>query len=583
MKPHLITEIEDGIKAGKSGFILTWNTNDRQHYLQEGIYPMALHAFLAAYFGRQGYHCGLYSQGVGLQQLNAPGSSAKGNNPFTGGANQTLGLLTPILRRCDTKSCLIVQYADLLAPHADGSVFLQPEQQVLLETLHRWGADDAIRQARNLVILISYEGGTNSLLTRSGAYKAISVQLPDLSTRREFINMMLAGSGGKEAKYARLDQGFTAEEFSRVANGLRLTDIEALFRSRSGDVIRRYDIQAVKGNTIKEMAGGLVEVVEPCEGFEMVAGLESAREYFQQLKWMFQNGSRDMPYAVLLAGVPGTGKSLLCHALAKELNMPLLIVRNLFGQYVGQSESNLERVLQTVESMSPCLVLLEELDQGIGQRGVGTSGDSGTSNRMSSRLWEALGSNKNRGRSIWVATTNRPDIIDDAMLDRFQTIIPFLHPTPDEVAELIRTLARQLKRSLADDVNTGDVSRLPNLQLPTVRGLTEVVTTAGQRADWESKQVGSTIQQRQLIAAALDYKITYDFVQHEFIALKTLAMVPKASLLPWMSESGIRPNAQIPDYLSTIVDRQTGMVDNDRLHERIRALERVIRGHRPVA
>lgn len=583
MKPHLITEIEDGIKAGKTGFILQWNTNDRQHFIQEGIYPMSLHVFLAAYFGRKGYHCGLYSQGVGMQQLNPPGSSATGNNPFSAGAGQTLGLLTPVLRRTDSKVCLIVQYSDLLAPLAEGSVFLQPEQQVLLETLHRWGADDGIRQAQNLVILISYENGVNSLLTRSGVYKTINVQLPGLESRQEFITMMLAANTGKSSKYASLEPGFTPEELSRVSNGLRLTDIEALFRSQTGGVIKRSDIQSVKGNTIKEMAGGLVEVVEPTEGFEAIAGLPTAKEFFMDLKWMFQHGSTDVPYAMILAGVPGTGKSRLCHTLAKELNMPLLIVRNLFGQYVGQSEQNLERVLQVVNSMSPCLVLMEEMDQSIGQRGTGASGDSGTSNRMSQRLWEALGSNTNRGKNLWIGTSNRPDLLDDAMLDRFQIIIPFLHPTPDEVAELLITLAKQQHRALEPNVDTTEISRLPNLALPTVRCLTEIVTTAGQRADIQARQTNTPISQQHLLAAARDTKLTYDVVKHELIALKTIAMVPKTSLMPWMSKNGIRPNAQIPSYLQSIVDRETGLIDANRLHERIRALEIVVLGQQPIA
>jgi SpoVK/Ycf46/Vps4 family AAA+-type ATPase len=54
------------------------------------------------------------------------------------------------------------------------------------------------------------------------------------------------------------------------------------------------------------------------------------------------------------------------------------------------SEANLERVLSIVDSLSPCVVLIEEIDQWIGQRGTGASGDSGTTNRMSQRFWEPL-------------------------------------------------------------------------------------------------------------------------------------------------------------------------------------------------
>ena len=576
MKPSVIAQIEDGVRGGKTAFILEWNTNDRQLYIEEGIYPTSLHLALAIYFGKRGYHCGLYSQGMGIHEITPPNSAATGANPFRQqGGNQSLHLFTPVLRNNNTKVVLFVQYADLLAPTSEGSVFLQSEQQVVLETLHRWGSDDAIKQAQNIVILISYEGGINSLLTRSGVYQPIQIALPNEATRQEFINLMINTTKEGHTKYASLEEGFDSEEMSRVSNGLRLTDIEALLRAKSESVIARKDIQAVKSNTIREMAGGLVEVIEPQEGFEAIAGLPSVKEYFQFLKWMFQNGSPAVPYAMILAGVPGSGKSKLCGTLAKELNLPLLILRNLHGPFVGQSEANLERVLKIVESMSPCVIVIEEIDQGIGQRGTGHSGDSGTTNRMSQRFWEALGSSeKNRGKNLWIGTSNRPDLLDMAMLDRFQVIIPFLHPTPNEVIQLIPVLAQQVKRGLAADVNLNNIAQMDNLYLPTVRGLIEVISVAAQRADYESNKIGSTIYQKHLSEAALDYKITYDPIQHEHIALKAVEMVSFSSLLPWMSFNGKRNTAEIPAYLEHIVDSKTGYVDVSKLSERIRALER---------
>jgi len=59
MKPEVFTQIEEGIKGGKTGFILEFNTNDRQMHIEEGIYPTSLLLSLATYFGKKGYHCGL--------------------------------------------------------------------------------------------------------------------------------------------------------------------------------------------------------------------------------------------------------------------------------------------------------------------------------------------------------------------------------------------------------------------------------------------------------------------------------------------------------------------------------------------
>lgn len=576
MKPYIINRIEEGIKCGKSAFILEFNTNDRQFFLEEEIFPTSLHLALATYLGKQGYHTGLYSQGLGLQQLNTPNSAAGGANPFSNSNTQSLSSLTPILRRCNQKSALIVQYSDLLAPLSEGNAFLEREQQITLETLHRWGSDDAIKQSQNIVLLISYEGGVNSLLSRSGVYTVIQVPLPDIQMRQEFIEFMDNIKANNKKKFASLEDGFTIEEMVRNSNGLRLNDIESLFRSKIDSCISRKDVQSAKAKSINELAGGLVEVVNSDEGFESIAGLPNVKEYFTNLKWMFQNGSPAMPYAMILAGVPGTGKSMLCGTLAKELDIPLLILRNLHGPFVGQSEANLERVLRIVDSMSPCIIVIEEIDQSIGKRNTsGTSGDSGTTDRMSQRFWEALGSNKNRGKNLWIGTSNKPDILDTAMLDRFQVIIPFLHPTPSEVKELIPLLVKQINRELKVDVNLDEIACSSNLYLPTVRGLNEIITAAATRADIQNSKINSPISKENLMLATKDYKLTYDVLQHEYIALKTIEMVPFASLLPWMSLNGRRPNFEIPSYLSDLVNEE-GYIIQEKLYKKLHNIENEI-------
>ncbi len=577
MSKSIFQQIDESVSGGRTSFVLSWNTNDRQFDLENGINPTSLHLALAAYFGRKNYHCGLFSQATGLTPINPPQSTAGSQNPFRVGHNQSLNSITPILRDNNHKAVLIVQYSDLLAPAAEGSVFLQPEQQVLLETLHRWGTDDAIKQSQNIVILISYESDVNSLLTRSGAYTSIQVPLPDEKMRRDFINLMLSLKNGLTQKFAKLEEGFSVEEMVRKSNGLRIIDIETLFRLKTDTTIGRSDIQMMKSKTINEMAGGLVEVVEPNQGFEAIAGLPSVKEYFLRLKWNFQNGSPTVPYALVLAGVPGTGKSKLCGTLAKELDLPLLILRNLYGSYVGQSEANLERVLHVVESMSPCVIVIEEIDQSIGQRGTGSGGDSGTSNRMSQRFWEYLGSSeKNRGKNLWIGTSNRPDLLDEAMRDRFQVVLPFLHPNPKEVVQLLPELAKQVNREINGSIDLDMISKLPNLYLPTVRGLNEIISAAAQRADYESGNIGTPITQQHLEDAANDYKSTYDPLQHEFIALKAIELVKFTSLLPWMSLDGKRKDAEIPSYLEHIVDKSTGKVDIMKLSQRIRELQQAI-------
>ncbi|MBN2395524.1 MAG: ATP-binding protein [Candidatus Atribacteria bacterium] len=574
MLPKIINEINENLQGGRTAFILEWNTNDRLHVLNENIPPMSFINCLATYFNKKDYSIGLLTSDNMVIDINPPNSKNTNQNPFKN-KKPYLSEIVKILRNKDNNVLLFIDYADLLVPCTNGAQ-IQFDKQNLLENLHKWAIDDDIKSANNIICLITRFDTVHNLLKKTGSFQTIQCPLPDFNTRKHFIDYLTTNPKIDNSKYAKLNTDLSSDKLAHFSNGLRLNDLEWLFRKKKNNFITKKDVQLVKSKTIKDMAGGLVEVIEPEKGFESLGGLESVKEYFRFIKWQLQNGSQSVPYAILLAGVPGTGKSSICNAMAAEMGLPLLILRNIFGKYVGESESNIERVIQIVESMSPCIVVIEEIDQGIGQRGSGESGDSGTSNRVSQRFWEAIGSGNKRGTNLWIGNTNRPDLLDAAMLDRFQVILPFLHPTPKEAVELLKFIAQSMNRKFEDESILRNIAYMRNLYLPTIRGISEIVTSAALRADFESKKIGSMIKSKNITAAAKDFKVTYDRNQHEYIALKCVSMVSFSSLMPWMDFKGIRSNYQIPNYLVNIVNGKTGEIDNNLLYLRIHELEKEI-------
>ena len=438
------------------------------------------------------------------------------------------------------------------------------------------GVDDEIRATDNMVILISHENQVNELLTRTGSgFRVITVDLPWEEERLAFTNLLLSlRTRGRAKDFAPLSEDLTPQEFARISGGLRLRDIEGFFRQaqahggHNGIGVTRRMVREYKAIVIRQMAKNLLEVKEPETGFEAVAGLRHAVDYFRRLVWRFHSGASDVPQAILLAGVPGCGKSFIVLALAKELNFPCLIMRNIRERWIGASEQNLEQVLWITETLAPCLIWIDELDQALGQRTTGESMDAGTSERMLARIWEFMGSMKHRGRILWVATTNRPDLLDAATLDRFQIVIPFIHPSPSEISELLPLLAQQMNRSLAEDICVWEIANLPNLRLPTVRALQEVIAKAGELADWETRKVGVPIRHHHLLKAASLYKPNYNPTLNEFIALTALRMTTFQSLLPWQDENGWRQGYILPPYLEELVTPE-GDLDIFKLNERL--------------
>ena len=120
------------------------------------------------------------------------------------------------------------------------------------------------------------------------------------------------------------------------------------------------------------------KVYRQSESFEDVGGLDRLRDWFKGRATAFANTARyaglPLPKGVLLAGVPGCGKSLCAQALAGSWDAPLLRldVGRIFGGYVGQSEANLRMAIQTAEAVSPCILWIDEVEKGFaGARGQG--------------------------------------------------------------------------------------------------------------------------------------------------------------------------------------------------------------------
>lgn len=563
MPPAWLGSIEETRQGGNVGVLLTFNVDDRTAVEAGGTY-LRLPEALARYFSGRGYAVVTYSLSGGATELHPPevtdGGSGLSGVPRSREPEQALPALGRLLRRSDPPVVVVIEYADHLAPDTGGMGVGGPEHVFAVETLHRWATDPAVRATDNLVVLVSRTNATHGLLRSWSGYRTVRVDLPDRDERRRFVTRMLDRGGGQ---FGALQPDLSVDRLAEVTGGLRLVDLEAVFRRAAvtGRPVDRAVLSATKSEVIRELGQDRVEVCEPDHGFDEVAGLDHVRSYFD----LCLRAER-VPQGVLLAGVPGTGKSFVVQALASELGYPLLSMRNVRERWVGASERNLEQVLWIAESLAPCVMWLDEVDQLIGQRSGGGSADGGTSERLLARLWEFLGETGRDRGILWCATTNRPDLLDPALLDRLPVVIPFLHPTPGDVVGLLPILAAQQGRHLANQVDLAGLAAMPALHLPTVRGLQEVVATAGMLADAQAGRAGVALTEQALKAAAADYLPNHDRVLHELIALVAISMTSFRFLLPW--QAGGSP-AELPAYLHGVVDGD-GELDAEALQARIR-------------
>lgn len=168
------------------------------------------------------------------------------------------------------------------------------------------------------------------------------------------------------------------------------------------------------------------------------------------------------PAGVLLYGPPGCGKTLLAKAIASETHANFISVKGpeLLDKYVGESERAVRQLFARARASAPCVVFFDELDAlaprrgGVGTGGGESGGGSGVSERVVNQLLTELDGLDAKRDVFVLAATNRPDIIDPAMLrpGRLEKLLYVPLPTPEDRFDILRTHARHTPLSADVDL-----------------------------------------------------------------------------------------------------------------------------------
>lgn len=197
------------------------------------------------------------------------------------------------------------------------------------------------------------------------------------------------------------------------------------------------------------------------------------------------------PAGVLLWGPPGCGKTLLAKAVANESNTNFISVKGpeLLNKYVGESERGVRQVFARARASSPCVIFFDELDALCSRR---DDQQSDASARVVNTLLTELDGVENRSQVYVIAATNRPDMIDPAMLrpGRLDKLLYVELPTPGERFDILTKLSK--KTPLGDDVDLKDIandSRCEGLSGADLASLVRESAVASLRAKFYSTGV----------------------------------------------------------------------------------------------
>ncbi len=330
--------------------------------------------------------------------------------------------------------CLVLDGLDDLAPVGADH---QPAASRLSLTLKRWALDGRIRSRQRLILLLARHLGDvdPDLYDPASRIQPIRVPPPSEEERRRLFPVLTETTANPPPPDRDLGatSGWNDEARAALVNltgGLGIYQCEGIFalaRARQVPVSGRL-VKEVKREVIRDTTGSLLEFEDSRRGFAHVGGLDGIKGYLRQVSEDLREGRLvNVPKGILLAGPPGTGKTVLAEALATESHMNLVRMGNIRSKWVGESERNLDLALGVIEDLAPVVVFVDEIDQAF-QRGGRGSGDSGVGERIFKKILEVMGDDDRRGRIVWIAATNRADILDDALLRRFDRIFPVLLP-----------------------------------------------------------------------------------------------------------------------------------------------------------
>jgi transitional endoplasmic reticulum ATPase len=377
-------------------------------------------------------------------------------------------------------SIIFIDEIDSIAPKRE-EVTGEVEKRVVAQLLALMDG----MQSRGKVVVIAATNRPNALdpaLRRPGRFdREIVIGVPDQAGRLEILQVHTRGMPLAETvdlqKLASSTHGFVGADLESLAKEAAMRSLRRVLpkidlekESVPAEVLNKIIV------TMDDFQGALTEV-EPSAMREVlvevpnvhwsdVGGLKEVKsELEESVEWplkyrnIFDYAHTSPPKGILLYGPPGTGKTLLAKAVANESEANFISIKGpeLLSKWVGESERGVRDIFHKARQAAPCIIFMDELDSLVPTRGA-SMGDSQVTERVISQILTELDGLEELRDVTVLGATNRPDMIDQALLrpGRFDKLLYVPPPDLESRKEIFRIHLKQ--KPLAKDISVDDLA-----------------------------------------------------------------------------------------------------------------------------
>jgi len=375
---------------------------------------------------------------------------------------------------------IFIDEIDAIAPKRE-EVIGEVEKRVVAQLLTLM---DGMKERGKIIVI----GATNRpeaidpALRRPGRFdREIEIRPPDERARKEILQVHTRNMPLKEDvnldKIAEMTHGYTGADIAALAKEAALNALRKFIQSGKIDLDK-----PIPSEVLKELSVGMQDFLEamrfiqptllrevflevPKVKWDDIGGLEDVKQQLREaVEWqikypeIFDKMGIRPPKGVLLYGPPGVGKTLLAKAVATESGANFIAIRGpeVLSKWVGESEKAIREIFRKARLYAPAVIFMDEIDAIAPIRGLAS--DTNVTERIVSQILTELDGIENLRNVVVIAATNRPDIIDPALLrpGRLERIIEVPAPDLRERVEIFKVHTRNMP--LDSSVNLEDLA-----------------------------------------------------------------------------------------------------------------------------